>query len=140
MEETFHIQEGTIGVVSVCNNWNGTNLNVLTNDKRYRDIPCRVGDSVIVDIHTSGRFSISRLPAPEEPESVPSGFVVEINGRSTHVPFATGDGSASLITVTMQNGKTTISVGTIVTIPKEMPTDYINEELILGDKVCVRIG
>ena len=140
MEDFFHIQEGTAGVVSICNNWKGTELNLLTKDKRLCDIPGRVGDTINVDIHTVDSFSISHLPASEETDSAPSNFVVTINERTTHVPFANGDGSASLITVTMHNGKTTIIAGTIVTNPKEIPTDYINEELQPGDKVCVRIG
>ena len=140
MEDFFHIQDGIPGVLSVCNNWQGTNLNVLTKEKRHRDIPCHVGDTIIVDIHAADSFSVSHLPASEDTESTPLGFVVTINERSMHIPFATGDGSASLITVTMHNGKTTISVGTIVTIPKEIPIDYINEELLPGDRVSVRIG
>ena len=95
---------------------------------------------ITVDLHTADSFSISHLPISEQTESEPSGFVVAINERSTYIPFAKGNGSASLIVVTMHNGKTTLSVGTIVSIPKEIPTNYINEELLPGDKVCVRIG
>ena len=69
-----------------------------------------------------------------------SNFTVAINERTTHIPFAEGEGSASVFVVTMHKGTTQIDVGTIVTIPKEIPTDYIREELLPEDKVCVTIG
>ena len=139
MEETFHIQDGSVGVVSVCNNSEGTNLNVLTKDKRHRAVLC-VGDTITISIHTHDCFSITHLPTSKEAEYAPSNFVVTKNEKSTHIPFVKGEGSASVFVVTMHNGATRIDVGTIVTIPKEIPTDYIREELLPGDKVCVTIS
>ena len=139
MEEAFHIQDGSVGVVSICNNSEGTNLNVLTKDRRHRAILC-VGDTITIGIHTRDCFSVTHLQTSKEAEYVPSSFVVTKNEKSTHIPFVKGEGSASVFVVTMHNGATRIDVGTIVMIPKEIPTDYIREELFPGDKVCVTIG
>ena len=77
MEDFFHIQEGTAGVVSICNNWKGTELNLLTKDKRLCDIPGRVGDTINVDIHTVDSFSISHQPASEETDSAQARLLAE---------------------------------------------------------------
>ena len=139
MKETFHIQEGNAGVVSICNNSEGTNLVVLTKDRRHRAMLC-VGDTITINIHTRDSFSVTHLPTSKESSSTPSNFAVAINERITHIPFVEGEGSASVFVVTMHKETTRIDVGTIVTIPKETPTDYIREELLPGDKVCVTIG
>ena len=139
MEEAFHIQEGNAGVVSICNNSEGTGLNVLTKDGRHRAMLC-VGDVITISIHTTDSFSVTHLPAFKGTNRAPSNFVVEINERTTPIPFVEGEGSASVFVVTMHKETTRIDVGTIVTIPKETPTDYIREELLPGDKVRVTIG
>ena len=139
MKETFHIQEGNAGVVSICNKSEGTNLVVLTKDRRHRAMLC-VGDTITINIHTRDSFSVTHLPTSKESSSTPSNFAVAINERITHIPFVEGEGSASVFVVTMHKETTRIDVGTIVTIPKETPTDYIREELLPGDKVCVTIG
>lgn len=139
MEEKFHIPEGGVGVVSICNNSEGTDLNILTKDRRYRAVLC-VGDTITITIHTTDSFSVTHLPTSKETYYAPSNFVVAINERITHIPFVEGEGSASVFVVTMHKETTRIDVGTIVTIPKETPTDYIREELLPGDKVCVTIG
>ena len=139
MEKKFHIPEGSVGVVSICNNSEGTVLNILTKDRRHRAVLC-VGDTITITIHTIDSFSVTHLPTSKESSSTPSNFAVSINERTTHIPFVEGEGSASVFVVTMHKETTRIDVGTIVTIPKETPTDYIREELLPGDKVCVTIG
>jgi hypothetical protein len=140
MENTFYIPEGSVGVVTICNNKEGIFLNVFTKNKSHRDILCRVGDMINVIIHTPDSFGISHLSSSKEAYSPPSNFVVAINEKTTQIPFVKGEGSASVCVITMKNGTTTINVGTIVTFPKENPTDYINEELQHGDSVSVSIG
>ena len=95
-----------------------------------------------IGIFISGKttFGISHLSSSKEADSPPSNFVVAINEKTTQIPFVKGEGSASVCVITMKNGTTTINVGTIVTFPKENPTDYINEELQHGDSVSVSIG
>ena len=140
MEDTFCIPEGSVGVVTICNNKEGTFLNVFTKNKSHRDILCRVGDMINIIIHTPDSFGISHLSSSKEADSPPLNFVVAINEKTTQIPFVKGEGSASVCVITMKNGTTTINVGTIVTFPKENPTDYINEELQHGDSVSVSIG
>ena len=139
MEEKFHIQKGSVGVVSICNNNEGTGLDILTKDTRYRAL-LDVGDTVTISIHSTDSFSVTHQPTSREADCAPSNFTVAINERTTHIPFAEGEGSASVFVVTMHKGTTRIDVGTIVTIPKEIPTDYIREELLPEDKICVTIG
>lgn len=139
LEDVFNLQAADVGVVSICNNSEGTNLNVLTKEKKHRDIQCGVGDTISVNIHTVDSFSILHLPASKKVASIPSCFAVSINECVTNVPFVNGEGTASLIVVTMHNGRTTINVGSIETIPNEVSIDYINEDLQPGDEVCVRI-
>lgn len=139
MNETFHIQEGSAGIVSICNNNEGTDLNICTKDTRHRTV-LRVGDTATISIHTTDSFSVTHQPTSKETNCTPSNFTVAINERTTHIPFVEGEGSASVFVITMHKETTRIDVGTIVTIPKEISTDHIREELSPGDKVCITIG
>ena len=71
MEEKFHILEGSVGVVSICNNSEGTDLNILTKDRRHRAVLC-VGDTITITIHTTDSFSVTHLPTSKESSSRPS--------------------------------------------------------------------
>ena len=50
-ENTYHVPEESAGVVSICNNWKGINLDILTKDKRH-ETNLRVGDVVTIKINS----------------------------------------------------------------------------------------
>ena len=102
-ENTYHVPEESAGVVSICNNWKGINLVVLTMDKRH-ETNLRVGDVVTIKINSMNSFSVIHQPSASDEEILPTeslGFVIKTKEETTCIPFVQGEGTASCFVITM---------------------------------------
>lgn len=93
--EIYHVTEDSVGIVSICNNWEGNRLTVLTKDKRH-ETALRVGDVIIVRVNSMDSFSVTHQPSSIEIEPQPTdalGFIIETKEKITHMPFAQGEGT-----------------------------------------------
>ncbi len=141
-ENTYHAPEESAGVVSICNNWKGTHLVILTKDKRH-ETNLRVGDVVTIKINSMNSFSVIHQPSASDEEILPTeslGFVIKAKGETTCMPFVQGEGTASGCLITMHKGSVQFNASTALTVPKEIYTDYIQTQIFPNDEVCVTIA
>ena len=141
-ENTYHVPEESAGVVSICNNWKGINLDILTKDKRH-ETNLRVGDVVTIKINSMNSFSVIHQPSACDEEILPTeslGFVIKTKEETTCIPFVQGEGTASCFVITMHKGSVQLNASTALTVPKEIYTDYIQTQIFPNDEVCVTIA
>lgn len=141
-ENTYHVPEESAGVVSICNNWKGIHLDILTKDKRH-ETNLRVGDVVTIKINSMNSFSVIHQPSTSDEEILPTeslGFVIKAKEETTCIPFVQGEGTASCFVITMHKGSVQLNASTALTVPKEIYTDYIQTQIFPNDEVCVTIA
>lgn len=141
-ENTYHVPEESAGVVSICNNWKGIHLVILTKDKRH-ETNLRVGDVVTIKINSMNSFSVIHQPSASDEEILPTeslGFVIKAKEETTCIPFVQGEGTASCFVITMHKGSVQLNASTALTVPKEIYTDYIQTQIFPNDEVCVTIA
>ena len=135
----YYVPEDSAGVVSIYNNWEGNRLTALTKDKRH-EAALRVGDVITVRVNSTDSFTVTYQPSPTEtPATDTLGFIIETKGKTTHMPFVRGEGTASGILVTMHKRSVRLDASTTVTVPKEIHTDYIQTEIFPGDEIRVTL-
>ena len=141
-ENTYHVPEESVGVVSICNNWEGINIRVLTRDKRYETSLC-VGDVVTIKINSVDSFSVIHQLSASKEGDLPTenlGFVIKVKGETTCMPFVQGEGTASCFVITMYKGSVQLNASTALTVPKEIYTDYIQTQIFPNNEVCVTVA
>ena len=141
-EETYYVPKESAGVVSICNNWKGINLDILTKDKRH-ETNLRVGDVVTIKINSMNSFSVIHRPSASDEEILPTkslGFVIKAKEETICIPFVQGEGTASCFVITMHKGSVQLNASTALTVPKEIYTDYIQTQIFPNDEVCVTIA
>jgi len=145
---TLYIPTDKVGIVSVCNNKEGSELVCLVKESTEQRRSLHIGDRLEIEliaqnsIETPSKFKLADNfntgldeNYPGKGTTNPEGMEVVIGSRFFCIPFIPGGVSSVMLTV--NKGRSTINLGGMT--PDNELLDYYYSELDVGDSIIISL-